>query len=58
LYDIDSEGAAALAEGLKSDTNFPTLDISENHIRSEGAAVLAEGLESCTNLQTLNISCH
>ena len=50
---IGSEGAAALAEGLKSCTNLQNLELSLNSIGAKGAAALAEGLKSCNNLQNL-----
>ncbi len=52
-----TDGAVALAGGLKSCTNLRTLNISYNSVGSEGAVALADGgLKSGTNLQTLNIS--
>ena len=57
---IDSDGAAALAEGLECCTSLQTLlqtlDLSYNSIGSDGAQALAEGLKCCTNLQTLHLS--
>ena len=49
-----SDGAAALAKGLKSCNNLQTLELPENNI-SDGAAALAKGLKSCNNLQTLEL---
>ena len=50
---IGSDGAVALAEGLKCCTN---LYLGYNSIGSDGAVALAEGLKCCTNLQTLDLS--
>ena len=51
-----TDGAVALAEGLKCCTNLQTLNLSSNSIGSDGAVALAEGLKCCTNLQTLDLS--
>ena len=53
--EIDSDGAVALAEGLKSCINLQILDISLNNITSVGATALVEGLKSFANLQQLVI---
>ena len=53
---IGSDGAVALAEGLKYCANLQTLYLSYNNIGSDGAVALAEGLKCCTNIQTLDLS--
>ena len=50
---IGSEGAVALADGLKSCNNLQTLNLNSNNIGAEGAIALADGLKSCNNLKTL-----
>ena len=52
---IGSDGAVALAEGLKCCTNLQTLDLHTNSIGSDGAVALAEGLKCCTNLKRLRL---
>ena len=57
LYNsIGDDGAAALAEGLKSCNSLYTLGLSHNSIGDDGAAALAEGLKSCNCLYCLFLS--
>ena len=53
---IGSEGAVALADGLKSCNNLQTLNLYSNNIGAKGAIALADGLKSCNNLQELHLS--
>ena len=50
-----TDGAKALAEGLKHCTNLRTLNVISNSIGTDGTKALAEGLKHCTNLRTLNV---
>ena len=47
---IGSDGAVALAEGLKFSTKIQTLNLSWNSIGSDGAVALAEGLKCCAKI--------
>ena len=53
---IGTEGAVALAGGLKSCSNLQDLNLCTNNIGGEGAVALAGGLKSCSNLQVLHLS--
>ena len=54
--EIGSEGAVALAEVLKNNTQLQTLKFGVNHIDDSGATALAESFQYCTKLQSLNLS--
>jgi len=54
FYDsIGAEGAAALAEAVKSNSTLTTLSLAHNSFGAEGAAALAEALRSNFTLTTL-----
>ena len=53
---IGADGAAALAERLKSCNNLQALHLYRNNIGADGAAALAERLKSCNNLQALYLN--
>lgn len=52
---IGSEGAAALAEGLRYTPNLQELNVSRNHIGDEGAKALAVAVRHTPKLQKLVI---
>ena len=53
---IESDGATALAGGIKSLTKLNKLDLSYNYIESDGATAVADGIKGLTKLNKLDLS--
>ncbi|MDG1436730.1 MAG: hypothetical protein P8P83_02965 [Rickettsiaceae bacterium] len=53
---ISTEGAALLAEALKTNNTLTYLDLRVNRIGAEGAALLAEALKTNTTLKILKLA--
>ena len=56
IGNIGDEGAAAIAEALKTNTTLTKLCLNTNNIGDEGARALYESLKSNSTLTTLNLS--
>ncbi|KAL1520434.1 hypothetical protein AB1Y20_022017 [Prymnesium parvum] len=55
LINIGAEGAAHIAEALKTNATLTSLDLAANDIGAEGAAHIAEALKTNTTLTSLHL---
>lgn len=55
---IGTEGAAAIANALRSNTSLESLSLRNNEIGSQGAAALSDALQHNSTLRRLDLSCN